>query len=164
MLRWIIEQIIGVKLNWNNLNLEWNRIFSCVIVIVFSYFILAPLFPIIDSLIQSSGQPWYADVLAKYSFVAISIRIIFLSLFTCLNNPLGRFKVVFSLQLTSVIGNGIIHYILNWFINPSPNINQITKSALDLFPFLLNIVVFFSVRQIYNMRRFDEDQFFQNYQ
>ena len=164
MIRWIVEQIVGVKLNQNNLNLEGKRIFSCVIVIVLSYFILVSLFPIIDSLIKSSGQPWYADILAKYSFAAISIRIIFLSLFTRLNNPLGRFKAVFSLQLISFIGSVVIHSLLTGFINPSPNISQITKSILDLFPFLVNIVVFFAVRQVYNMERFNEDQFFQNSQ
>lgn len=160
MIRWVIEQIVGVKLSWNNLNLEWKRIFSCSIVIILSYFILVSLFPIIDNLIKSSGQSWYSDVLAKYSFVAISIRVIFLSLFTRLNNPLGRFKAVFSLQLISFIGSVVMHSLLNEFINPSTNINQITKSTLDLFPFLVNVVVFFAVRQVYSMKRFDEDQFF----
>lgn len=162
MIRQIIDVIVGVKLKRENFNPERKRIISCVIVIVLSYLILVSLFPIIDNLIKSSDQRWYAGILTKYSFVAVSIRIIFLSLFTSLNNPLGRFKAAFSLQLIGFIGSVVIHSLLSGFIDPSPNINPIIKSTYGLLPFAVNIVVFVAVKQVYNIRYFDEDEFFQN--
>lgn len=161
VIKWIIEKIIGVELKRENFNHERGRIISCVAVIIATCFILALLFPVIDNLIKSSEQPWYAVILAKYSFVAVSVRIIFISLFTSLNNPLGRFKAAFSLQLIGFIGSIIIHSLLSGFIDPAQNINSITKSLYGLMPFVVNMVVFVAVRQVYNMKYFDEDEFFQ---
>jgi len=164
MIKGIINYLAGVELKRENFNRERKRIISCVIVIILSYFILVSLFPIIDNLIKSSDQPWYVGILTKYSFVAVSIRIIFLSLFTNLNNPMGRFKAVFSLQLIGFIGSVVIHSLLSGFIDPSSNISPIIKSTYGLLPFAVNIVVFVAVRQVYNIRYFDEDEFFQNNQ
>lgn len=160
MIRRIMEEIVGVKLKRENFNREPNRIVSCVIVIVVSYIILGPLFSIIDNLIKSSEQPWYAAILTKYSFVAVSIRIIFLSLFTRLNNPFGRFKASFYLQMIGFIGGIVMYSLLNGFINPSPNIDSVTKFTYGLLPFAFNIIIFFAVKQIYKEKKFDEDKFF----
>jgi hypothetical protein len=162
MIMRIIDAIIGVKLKRENFNHDRKRIISCIAVIIISYLILVSLFPIIDSLIKSSEQPWYAVILTKYSFVAVSIRIIFLSLFTNLNNPMGRFKAAFSLQLIGFIGSVVIHSLLSGFIDPSQSIDPIIKSIYGLLPFAVNIVVFVAVRQVYNIRHFNEDEFFQN--
>lgn len=164
MIRSIIDVIVGVELKRENFNPEGKRILSCVIAIVLSYFILVSLFPIIDSFTKSSDQPWYTGILAKYSFVAVSIRMIFISLFTRLNNPLGRFKAAFIFQLFGFIGGVVIHSLLSGFIYPSPNINPIIKSTYGLLPFVVGIVIFVAVRQVYTMEYFDEDEFFQSNQ
>jgi hypothetical protein len=162
MIRWILKKLVGVELKKENLNLELKRIVSCVIVIVVSGIILFAIFPVIDNLIQSSGQAWYAGILAKYSFLAISIKIIFLSLFTNLNNPVGCFKAVFFLQLLGFIGGVIIHTLLNGMINPSPNIDSGIKFTYGLLPFFVNAVIFFATSKIYKQRHFDEDKFFRH--
>lgn len=160
MIRRIVNFITGVELKRENFNPELKRIFSCAVVIVLSYLILIALFPIIDNLIKSSDQTWYADILAKYSFVAVSIRIIFISLFTNLNNPLGRFKAAFILQLVGFIGGAVMHSLLSGFVYTSPNINPIIKSTYGLLPFVVGIVIFVAVRKVYTMKYFDEDKFF----
>lgn len=160
MIRWIIDFLAGVELKRENLNREPNRIVSCVIVIIVSYIILGPLFPIIDNLIKLSEQPWYAAILTKYSFVAVSIRIIFLSLFTRLNNPFGRFKAAFSVQIIGFIVGVVMYSILNGFINPSPNIDSVTKFISGLLPFAVNILIFSVAKWIYREENFDEDEFF----
>ena len=164
MIRQIIDVIVGVELRRENFNPERDRIISCVAVIIVSYFILTLLFPIIDNLTKSSDQPWYTGILAKYSFLAVSIRIVFLSLFTRLNNPLGRFKAALVLQLLGFIGGVVMHSLLSGFIYPSPNINPILKSTYGLLPFVVGIVIFVVVRQVYRLEYFDEDEFFQNNQ
>lgn len=161
MIRWILEKFVGVEFKKENLNLELKRIISCVIVIVVSVIILFAIFPVIDNLIQSSGQAWYAGILTKYSFLAISIKIIFLSLFTNLNNPVGRFKAVFSIQLIGFIGGVIMHTLLNGMINPSSNIDSGIKFIYGLLPFVVNAVIFFATSKIYKQGYFDEDEFFQ---
>lgn len=162
MIKWIIDHLAGVQLKRENLDLAPNRIASCVIVIIISYIILGPLFPIIDNLIKLSEQPWYAEILAKYSFVGISIRIIFLSLFTSLNNPFGRFIAAFRVQLVGLVGSVVMHMILNGFIIPSQNINSTTKFIFELLPFAFNIVIFFSVKKIYEEKKFDERRYFRS--
>ncbi len=161
MIKWLLEKIVGVPLNLENFNPQRDRIISSVAVIFISYLILGPLFPLIDNLIKSSDQPWYVAILTKYSFVAVTIKIVFLSLFTDLNNPIGRFKGALYLQLVGFIGSVMIHSILSGFIIPSPNISPINKSIYGLVPFAVNIVIFAAVNRVYKMRYFDERQFFQ---
>lgn len=161
MIRWVIEKIVGIELRRENFNPEWNRIVSCIAVIIASYLILVMLFPVIDNLNKSSEQPWYTAILTKYSFVAVSIRIIFISLFTNLDNPLGRFKAALSLQLISFVAGVVMHSLLSGFIYPSPNISPILKFTYGLLPFAVNTVVFVVVKQVYERRDFNEDEFFQ---
>lgn len=162
MIKWILEKFLGVELKLDNLNLKLGRILACTLVIIITYLILVPfdLFSIIENLAKSSGQIWYAEILAKYSFIAVSIRIIALTLFTKLENPIGRFRAAFAVQLIGFIGGIIMHSLLNNFINPSPNIDSTIKFTYSLLPFAVNAIIFVALKRIYEDEDFDEKEFF----
>lgn len=157
-----IREIFGCQTRTKQSNLKLGRILACTLVIIVTYLILVPfdLFSIIENLTKSSGQAWYAEILAKYSFIGVSIRIIALTLFTKLKNPAGRFRAAFAVQLIGFVGGIVMHNILNNFINPSSNIDSATKFIYSLLPFAVNVVIFVALKRIYEDENFDEKEFF----
>jgi hypothetical protein len=119
------------------------------------------LFSIIENLFAISKQPWYSEIFAKFSFLMISIKIFFLSLFTKLNNPLGRLKVAFIYQFIALIGGVIINLLLNEFILSSQHIPSLTKIIFMALPYTLSVIMFFQMRRIYTDIDFHEDKYMQ---
>ncbi len=158
----ILKFVLGVEIKKDNLNLRRESIISCGILIFITYILLIPenFFSIIENLIRSSDQPWYVEILAKYSFAMISVKLFFLSLFTKKNNILGRFRAAFATQLGGFVGGIILHILLNSFIKISTTIPEDTKFIYGLLPFVVNLVVFAIMHRIYNQEKFNDKEFF----
>lgn len=159
MIKQFVEKFFGVELRRKNIRI--SGIFTSIIIIILAYFILVSFnfFYTIDNMIELSKQPWYMAILAKFSFLMIFVNIIFLSLFSTKNNPLGRFVAAFVTQLIGFIGTVILHYLLNNFINIS-NINSQIKTIDAILPFIVSIATILVIRGIYNVEHFDEKEFF----
>lgn len=159
IIRWLLNKFAGVEITRNNF--QKNRIHVAVVVfgITLLLIIVGDMFSIIENLLKISKQPWYSVFAAQVSFVMISIRIIFLSLFTRLNNPFGRYRVALIYQLFGLVFGVVLNVILNDLILPSQNISSELKILYSLLPYLINVVIFVAVRRVYTDKNFREDKY-----
>lgn len=158
MINTIIKIVLGVEISRNNFNI--GGIIATIIVLFFGYviFIEANFFEIIDNLLINSEQPWYSFYLIKFSFLMIFVKITCLSLFTQKNNTLGRFIAAFVTQLVGFVGIVVANTITNAFENLITDPQM--KTATVIMPYLISLVVFLTIRGIYEVRNFDERKFF----
>ncbi|MGI0041940.1 MAG: hypothetical protein ACRD94_08265 [Nitrosopumilaceae archaeon] len=158
MRNWLIKLILGVEISRDNFRI--SGIVASSIVIGFGYllFIVGDFFGIIDNLLTISQQPWYSFYLAKFSFLMIFIKITFLSLFTTKNNPTGRFIAAFVTQFFGLIGTVILYMISG--ISENLITEPQMKTIIAIIPYTISIVIFLTIRGIYEMEYFDEKKFF----
>lgn len=157
--KWILNKYAGTEISQRNF--QKNRIPHAIIVVSITLFFIfvADIFFIIESILSISKQPWYSVFFAQFSFVLISVKIIFLTLFTKLNDPLGRYKVALIYQLIGLMFGVILNAILNDFILPSQNIGTELKILYSLLPYTLNLVMFVAMNKIYSDANFREDKY-----
>lgn len=158
-LKWILNKYAGTEISQRNF--QKNRIPHAIITVGITLFFIfvADIFFIIESILNISKQPWYSIFFAQFSFILISVKIIFLTLFTKLNDPLGRYKVALIYQLIGLVFGVVLNVVLNDFILPSQNIEPKLKILYSLLPYTINAIMFIAMNRIYTDRNFREDKY-----
>lgn len=159
ILRWVLNKFTGVEITRNNFQKKRIPVAIVVFGLTLLLIIIGDMFSAIASLVKISKQPWYSVFIAQFSFVMISVKIIFLSLFTPLNNPFGRYKVALIYQFTGLVFGVVLNVILNDLVLPSQNINQELKTLYSLLPYLINIIIFVAMGRVYADKNFREDKY-----
>jgi len=154
MLNFIIKIILGVEISRENFQI--GGLLASAIVIIFGYLliVMGDFFGIIDNLLMISQQPWYSFYLSKFSFLMIFVKIISLSLFTTKNNTTGRFIAAFTVQFIGLVGTVVIYMISN--ITENFIIEPQMKTFVVILPYMISIVIFITIRGIYEVEYFDE--------
>ena len=158
MLHFIIKLILGVEISIENFRV--SGLIASAIVILFGYLLIieGDFFGIIDNLLTLSEQPWYTFYLTKFSFLMIFVKIISLSLFTTKNNATGRFIAAFIVQFIGLVGTLVIHMVSDVVENMITDPQM--KTFVVMLPYLISIVIFITIRSIYEVEYFDEKKFF----
>ena len=158
MYNFIIKLILGVEISRDNFRIE--GLVAAIIVIIFGYLLIVQgdFFGILDNLLTVSQQPWYSFYLVKFSFLMIFVKITSLALFTTKNNAIGRFIAAFAVQFVGLIGTVVLHMVSDITDNLITDPQMKTFSVI--LPYLISIVIFITIRGIYEVEYFDEKKFF----
>lgn len=158
MYNFIIKLILGVEISRNNFRV--GGLVAAIIVIIFGYLLIVQgnFFGILDNLLTVSQQPWYSFYLVKFSFLMIFVKITSLALFTTKNNAIGRFIAAFVVQFIGLIGTVMLHMISG--ITDNLIIDPQMETFFVILPYLISIIIFITIRCIYEVEYFDEKKFF----